>query len=484
MVPFLRERGPHRSFGRRPIVLMPRSSLDASSDAQTVEGPWWRGLSRYHWFVFLVASLAWLFDCLDQQLFLLARNGAMEALLPPGMDPKVYGGYATSIFVAGWAMGGLVFGSLGDRFGRAKMLTLTVLIYSVCTGLSAFSQGWVDFAAYRFLTGLGVGGVFGLAVALVADTLPDRARTGALGMLQALSAVGNVMAGCVSMLLGYLESSRVIAAGNAWKIMFLVGAIPAFLCVFIQMRLAEPEKWVQARAAGRAVGVKFGSYAALLGDPRWRRSALLGMVLCVSGVIGLWGIGFFSPELVGDVIGQSLLEAGVPAEEIPGRKQFWVGVNSIVQNIGAFFGMLLFTRMAEGMGRKRAFAIAYVAALVATVGYFQLFNGRGDIWMSAVMGGCQLALFAGFAIYLPELFPTSLRSTGTSFCYNVGRFLAASGPFTLGTLQAALKAGVTTPEAKLVAFRNACSYMSAIFLLGLVALVFLPETKGRPLPED
>jgi len=456
----------------------------ASPAAEAASGPWWRGLTSYHWFVFLVASLAWLFDCLDQQLFLLARNGAMEALLPPGMDTKVYGGYATSIFVAGWALGGLIFGSLGDRFGRAKMLTLTVLIYSVCTGLSAFSKGWVDFAVYRFLTGLGVGGVFGLAVALVADTLPDRSRTGALGLLQALSAVGNVTAGGVSMYLGHLESSKAIPAGTAWKYMFLVGAIPAFLCVFIQMRLKEPEKWVQARAAGKAVGVKFGSYAALLGDPRWRGSALLGMVLCVSGVIGLWGIGFFSPELVGDVIGQSLLEAGVPEADIPGRKQFWVGVNSIVQNIGAFFGMLFFTRMAEGMGRKRAFAIAFVAALVATVGYFQFFNGRGDIWMSAVMGACQLALFAGFAIYLPELFPTSLRSTGTSFCYNVGRFVAASGPFTLGTLQAALKAGATTPEAKLVAFRNACSYMSVIFLLGLVALAFLPETKGRPLPED
>ena len=447
-------------------------------------GPWYRDLTPYHWFVFMVASLAWLFDCLDQQLFILARGKAMETLLPAGWDAKLYGGYATSIFVAGWAMGGLIFGSLGDRYGRAKMLTLTVLIYSACTGLSAFSTGWIDFATYRFLTGLGVGGVFGLAVALVADTLPDRSRTGALGMLQALSAVGNVTAGLVSMFIGSLEARGAIPAGKGWTFMFLVGAIPAFLCVFIQMRLKEPAKWVEAREAGRAAGVKFGSYSALLGDARWRSSALLGMLLCVSGVIGLWGIGFFSPELVGDVIRISLVEEGVPEAEIAGRQQFWIGVNSIVQNIGAFFGMLLFTRMAQRMGRKAAFAIGYVAALVATVADFQLFNGRGDIWMSAIMGGCQLALFAGFAIYLPELFPTSLRSTGTSFCYNVGRFLAATGPFTLGALQAALKAGATTPEAKLSAFRNACSSMSVIFLLGLVALAFLPETKGRPLPED
>jgi len=456
----------------------------AAPSSSANHGPWYRDLTPYHWFVFTVASLAWLFDCLDQQLFILARNSAMQSLLPAGIDAKLYGGYATSIFVAGWAMGGLIFGSLGDRFGRAKMLTLTVLIYSVCTGLSAFSTGWVDFATYRFLTGLGVGGVFGLAVALVADTLPDRSRTGALGLLQALSAVGNITAGIVSMSLGHLEATKAIGPGTAWKYMFLVGAIPAFLCVFIQIRLQEPEKWVRAQAAGKAAGVKFGSYAALLGDPRWRGSALLGMVLCVAGVIGLWGIGFFSPELVGDVIKASLVADGVPAEKIAGSQQFWIGVNSIVQNIGAFFGMLLFTRLAQGMGRKRAFALAFVAALVATVAFFQFFNGRGDIWMSAIMGGCQLALFAGFAIYLPELFPTSLRSTGTSFCYNVGRFVAASGPFTLGALQASLKAGATTPEAKLAAFRNACSYMSVIFLLGLVALAFLPETKGRPLPED
>lgn len=407
----------------------------------------------------------------------------MKALMPPGTDLKLYGGYATAIFVAGWATGGLIFGAVGDRIGRAKTLTLTVLLYSVCTGLSAFSKGWIDFALYRFITGLGVGGVFGLAVALVADSLPDRSRTGALGTLQALSAVGNIAAGLISIALGRMEGGA-IKAGEAWKYMFLIGAFPAFLCVFLQMRLKEPEKWVKAREAGRLTGAQFGSYGSLFGESRWRKPALVGMLLCVAGVVGLWGIGFFSPELVGDVIERSLKQQGVDQKDIAGQKTIWIGVNMIVQNLGAFFGMLAFTKVAQSIGRKKAFAIAFVCAFIATFGYFRLFDGKSDIWMSGVMGFCQLALFAGFAIYLPELFPTRLRSTGTSFCYNVGRFIAASGPFTLGQLQAHLAQGATNPAAKLEAFRNAACSMSLVFLLGLIALAFLPETKDRPLPED
>ncbi len=431
-----------------------------------------------------MASLAWLFDCLDQQLFILARNFAMESLLPKGMDPGKYGTYATAIFVAGWATGGLIFGAMGDRIGRAKTLTLTVLMYSVFTGLSALSTGWVDFAIYRFITGLGVGGVFGLAVALIADGLPDRSRAGALGTLQALSAVGNITAGLISMWVGGMVATKKIPPDWSWKIMFLIGALPAFLCVFLQLRLKEPEKWVKAREAGRIAGVKFGSYASLFGDVRWRGPALWGMVLSIAGVIGLWGIGFFAPELVGPVIENSLRAQNLPPEEIAGAKRTWIGINSIVQNVGAFLGMLGMSVLAQRIGRKPAFAIAFIAALLATVGFFQFFNGKSDIWMSAVMGGCQLALFAGFAIYLPELFPMRLRSTGTSFCYNVGRFVAAIGILQTASIKAWASAGAVTAVEKIDAFRDAASYMSVIFLLGLVALLFLPETKGRPLPED
>ena len=397
---------------------------------------------------------------------------------------KQWGGDATAIFVAGWATGGLIFGAVGDRIGRARTLTLTVLLYSVCTGLSALSRGPFDFCLYRFITGMGVGGVFGLAVALVADALPDRSRPHALGVLQALSAVGNVTAGLIAVGVGYLETTA-IKPGSAWRYLFLVGALPAFLCVFIQMRLKEPEKWVAARESGKKTGARFGSYVSLFGEARWRRPALLGMMLCLAGVVGLWGVGFFSPELVSDVIGKALKAANVPAEQIPGRRLMWTGINMIMQNIGAFLGMMVFTKLAHDHGRKRVFAVGFVAAFVSTFVVFRFLSQPWHIFVfTPIMGFFQLAIFAGFAIYLPELFPLRLRSTGTSFCYNVGRFIAASGPFTLGLLQARLAAGAVTADAKLEAFRNACCWLSAIYFLGLIALPFLPETKGRPLPED
>src|SRR6185369_9000574 len=148
------------------------------------------------------ASAAWLFDCLDQQVFNLTRDGAMEALLPDKTKAAEYASYTTSVFLLGWAVGGLLFGALGDRFGRARMLTFTILIYSLSTGLNAFAHGFVDFAVFRFVTGLGVGGVFGLAVALVADSVPDHTRAPALGLLQALSTWGNLGAGMSGMGIG------------------------------------------------------------------------------------------------------------------------------------------------------------------------------------------------------------------------------------------------------------------------------------------
>ncbi len=470
--------------------------------------PWYAELTRYHWFVFVVASLGWLFDTMDQQLFNLARKPAVMALISRSdpeqkpispSDPRVqrYGGYTTTVFIIGWALGGFAFGILGDRIGRAKTMMLTILLYSAFTGLSAISTGLYDFAFYRFLTGLGVGGEFAVGISLVAEVMPDRARTNALGALQALSAVGNMLAAVLGMILGSLEESGAI--GSAWRAMFVIGVLPALLSLFIFKKLKEPEKWKAADAkrradlaAGNLSGSHiFSSVAELFKDPRWRRNTLVGMALAFSGVVGLWGIGVFANDLSREVfnnhfttVGQEMGKNGEALKTfVAGRLTFWAAMTLLLFNIGAFFGINAYTWITSYTGRRPAFAISFVLAMGATAFTFLNLKTFNQIfWMVPLMGFCQLSLFGGYAIYFPELFPTRLRSTGTSFCYNVGRLVAAAGPSVLGLLASDVYGGFKKTDPTLP-IRYAAITMCAVFLIGLMALPFAPETKGQPLPE-
>ena len=164
---------------------------DATS-SRDKSAPWRREMHAYHWWVLLVATLGWLFDSMDQRLFVLARTPALRELLPHAGDAEIasHAGYATSIFILGWATGGLIFGLFGDRWGRTRTMMVTILIYSLFTGLSALSRTWWDFALYRFLCGMGIGGEYAAGVALVAEVMPDRARPYCLGLLQGLAAPG------------------------------------------------------------------------------------------------------------------------------------------------------------------------------------------------------------------------------------------------------------------------------------------------------
>ncbi len=451
----------------------------------TAKGNWTRELTRYHWFVLIVAALGWLFDTMDQQLFNLARVPAMRQLLPAeegysiASDSSIKSASATvtAIFLLGWATGGLAFGVLGDRIGRAKTMMITILLYSLCTGLSAFSIGFWDFAFYRFITGLGVGGEFAVGVALVAEVMPERARPHALGLVQALSAVGNMSAALISMSLGYLEQHEMISTGQAWRYMFIIGALPAILVVFIRRGLKEPERW-QQQQADDAIQKKMGSYQELFSVPRWRRNALVGLALAFSGVVGLWGIGFFSIDLIQHVLRKTFESQGMSEAEVTGKLAYWAGMTSLMMNLGAFFGIYSFSYVSQYLGRRPTFAIAFIAAMISTASVFLFLENISQIyWMVPLMGFCQLALFGGYAVYFPELFPTRLRSTGTSFCYNVGRFVAASGPIGLGLLTTNVFGGYDEP------MRYAGLVMCSVFLIGLAVLPFAPETRGQPLPE-
>lgn len=493
------------------------TSPPSTSDSQ---GAWWKLLTRYHWFVLAVAALGWLFDCLDQQLFILARPAAMAELVPEkeGVSKKetedqrkLAGDISTSIFIAGWALGGLVFGMLGDQLGRAKTMMITILMYSLFTGLSSFATGVWDFALYRFLTGLGVGGEFAVGVALVAEVMPSASRPYALGLLQALSAVGNVTAAFVNLGLGLAAEEGL--PWSPWRVMFLIGALPALLALVIRRSLKEPEAWQKAREQGSGTK-QLGSYSELFANPTYRKHAILGLVLGCSGIIGLWSVGFYTPDLIRTVqapaVRTTVLEelevvngketmdrvklAMDKAENAPtlseaeqtiqkqaedrikGRLTRWQSYTSLMINVGAFLGMFGFGALAQRIGRRPAFALCFVAAFVSTVTVFYSLKELWQIFILVpIMGFCQLSIFAGYAIYFPELFPTRLRSTGTSFCYNVGRFVAAGGPL----IKMALDRMYSGPDAG----RWTGITMSFIFLLGLFILPFLPETKGKPLPE-
>lgn len=525
----------------------PKSSLPVSANS----GPWYTQLTRYHWFVLVVAALGWLFDTMDQQLFILARPAAMKELVVPetkGEDPKETslrqreaGDIATSLFIAGWACGGLFFGMLGDRIGRAKTMLITILVYSFCTGLSALSIGVYDFAFYRFLTGLGVGGEFAVGVALVAEVMPASARTGALGLLQALSAFGNITAAFINLGLGIAEEEGLVS--SPWRVMFLIGALPALLAVVIRWGLKEPEAWKKASGAdqgstgirsgeppfrsvqGETVAKQLGSYAELFRDPRWRKHAILGLILGCSGIIGLWSVGFFTPDLIryvqrqgmaAEVYNEKIDEAKKSGDlelvqqwtkirdeyetksqnfpedlktlqkkqaepAINGRLSRWSSYTSLMINFGAFFGIYGFSILAQRIGRRLSFVIALTASFLSTAAVFWFLQDFWQIFvMVPVMGFCQLSLFGGYAIYFPELFPTRLRSTGTSFCYNVGRFAAALGPLVKAALERFFQSLADDPIQSL---RYAGVTMCLVFLVGFFVLPFLPETKGQPLPE-
>jgi MFS family permease len=458
--------------------------------APSSSAPWWRQLTGYHWFVFIVASAAWFFDCLDQRLFSLARIPALSSLMgQPGGAPEVqaFGKVATAWFLIGWGVGGMIFGALGDRFGRAKMLTLTILIYSCFTGLTFFSVGKIDFTIYRFLTGLGVGGVFGLAVALIAETVPSGARAQALGMLQVLSTVGNLTAVLCKTIIDSLQTAGAIAPDRGWRWMFLIGALPALMILFTRKRLKETEPWLKQRAEGKLPkGSIFSPYAGLLSDRKWRKNLVVGALIASTGVVGLWAIGEYAVDLQNAVFG-SFYQQQIPAGVADAK--LWVKQNVdsaknwayFWQMTGAAIGMWLFTQLVQATGRRVAFVLGFSAALVVTVfAYWKMNTPMDAYWMMFLMGAVQLGPFAGFAIYLPELFPSRLRSTGISFCYNLGRFAAAAGSF----FSAILTKEVFAAHAPPLSYRYSAMTMCAIFLIGIVAVAFAPETKGKPLPED
>ncbi len=441
--------------------------------------PWWRTVTPYQWFVFAVAGGAWLFDNLDQRIFSLARIPALTDLMPgvEALDVQAYAKIVTALFLIGWGIGGLIFGSLGDRFGRSRLLTISILIYSVGTGLTALSADEHQFAALRFLTGLGIGGVFGLAVAIIAESVSAAARLAMLALLQVLSTVGNIGAALTKMGVDSLAADGVIAAHDSWRWLFALGAIPALLAVASGFFLKESDPWLRLKAANALPKSWFGSYGQLFANREDRRGLLFGTLLAITGVVGLWGIGEYAVDLQHTVFTSYYAARGGDVGAQVANAKNWA---YLLQMIGGALGMFAFSFIADRMGRRPAFLIAFTAALIVTVFvYWRLETPLDAYWMMPLMGAAQLSLFAGFSIYLPELFGANVRGTGVSFAYNLGRFAAAGGSFLSAALTTQVFAAYETP----LPLRYSAMVMCAVFLVGLTTALFAPETKGKALRD-
>ncbi len=424
---------------------------------------WYQGLTGYHWLVLAVAALGWSFDTMDQWLYVLVKTPAIADLLNlPPSDPttKWWPGTAQTIFILGWATGGLFFGMVGDRLGRTRTMGITILIYSAFTGLSGLSTSVYDFAAYRFLTGLGIGGEFAAGAALVAETFPQHARATALALVQATSALGNVMAGVINLWIGANPE-------YGWRWVFAVGIIPAFLLFLIFMFIREPDAWIESRRRIRS-GEEHRAAVPILDlfrDPVLLRNTIVGVTLAAVGVIGFWGIGTWTPELFRNALNPDNLPG--LAREVEYKTSYCI----MAQNFFGFFGVLTFSVVAQAIGRKRAFVASLLLCAVVVPTTFSFTTSYASaLVLFSLMGFSLLTLFGGYAIYFPELFPTRLRATGTGFCYNVARFLAASGPAVFAGLSASY------------GMQRAALLVSGVFLLGLLVIPMAPETKDKQLP--
>jgi MFS family permease len=487
--------------------------------------PWWRELTGYHWLVLVIAILGWLFDAMDQYLFVLARDPALKDLLPNASPAErtSLGSKATALFIVGWATGGLIFGFFSDRWGRTRALMATILVYSLFTGLSALSQSWWDFALYRFLCGLGIGGEWAAGVALVAEVLPARARPHALGLVQAFSSFGAITGAALSLA---IPPQGFVGPLAGWRVLFLLGVLPGLLVVVIRLRVRESDRWLQARARSKPDEEKtdqvtpaqpekrLGDVREIFGDRRWRYHTLIGMTLGMVGQIGVWGISLFTPELIRGTRLEQRREL-LPFQPVPTERDGteekppqnldqlarrvtaseseatalagqWkkeddrlVSWGILLFNVGAFFGGYLAPQFAMRFGRRPAFLLGFLAGLGATWFTFSSLYAEAQVyWMMPLLGFCTCAVFAVYAVYFPELYPTRLRSTGAGFCYNVARYFTAIGATTVGSLTLFF-AQLEWSEP----LRPAAMSVALIYLVGMAVVPFAPETRGKPLPD-
>jgi MFS family permease len=438
----------------------------------SASSPWYRSLDRTQWKALVASNLGWTFDGFEVFALILTVGVALHQLLDPSQYPFIpaYAGAIIAITVFGWGLGGLLGGVLADYLGRKRSMTLTILAYSLLTGLSAFAWDWLSFAVLRFLVGLAIGSEWATGASITAEMWPAKARGKGGAFLQAGYPIGSILASGVWLAIGS-------SGPGAWRYMYLIGVLPALLVFWIRRNIPESPRWEESHRRRRAAydlrrqgAALEGENAALVrftlvdmfAEPAVRMRLFLTFVMSLSVTIGYWGVSTFVPAYVGSVA----TAAGLSAQR-------YAALVGLIQNLGALIGFASFGFLADAFGRKPTTILYYVMCLILTpVVYLWVKDIHLLLLAFAVYGFFIQGCFSWTPIWLPELFPTRMRATAAGFIFNAPRLISAIAPLAAGTIIVGLGG-----------YGRAATIIGMFYILGLIAVPFLPETRGKPLPE-
>jgi MFS transporter, SHS family, sialic acid transporter len=488
------------------------------------------------WMVLIAAFLGWMFDGFEMGLFPLIGGPALADLLGPSAaaDADKWFGAIIAVFLIGAATGGVLFGWLGDRFGRVRAMSLSIFTYAIFTGLCGFATEAWHIAVLRFIASLGMGGEWSLGVALVNEIWPGKSRAVTAGLIGAAANVGFLLVALLSLVmvnflsaiasflagLGLSEESiQHLLANSGWRFLMISGALPALLIFFIRLFVPESRKWEEEHARGATlhwanrdlIGVLIGCAASLAIIWSWLPSgphpAVAGVITVVGLAVALAGYlwpvrGYLSRATIAgslrsqseaEVLRRMLLGAALAGVALLGT---WGAIQwaprwavqlqpdpsahakeytQIASAFGAIVATVLTALAAEKFGRRVTFTVLCLGSIASALLLYQGNDEFGaDFLFCTFLAGAFTAAFYGwFPLYLPELFPTAVRATGQGFSYNFGRILAA-----IGGLQTATLMGMFGGS-----FPKAGSVLTVIYLIGVFVVWLGPETKGKPLPE-
>jgi MFS family permease len=437
-----------------------------------VSVPWYRTLDKQQWKALVATNLGWMFDGYETFALILTLGVALRALLDPSQYAQIpaYAGSVLAITLLGWGVGGMLGGILADYIGRKRTMILAILVYSLLTGLSAFAWNWLSFAVLRFLVGIAIGSEWGTGASMTAEVWPDRARGKGAGLMQCGFGIGFFIASLVWLF--------VSATGpDAWRYMYLIGILPALLTLWIRRGISESSLWetsdrhrrtaLERKRSGAALDA--GEHALtrftlvdLFAEPEVRRRTIVAFLMSLTTTLAWWGISTWVPPYVGSIAAKAGLV-----------QQQWASYAGMSYNFGAILGYAGLGFLADRYGRKPITALFFAMALVLTPVLFLWVQDPALLLVVAAINGFfSLGLYTWMPVWLPELYPTRMRATGMAFVFNAPRFVAFLGPLIAGTL-----------IVHFGGFGRAATIVSLIYILGLCAVWFLPETAGKPLPE-